>query len=161
MTSAREAGQRRKVAARGLTMALHMCSPLIPRLLSSSPRSGRKCILLSESLFFCFPLMDRQWLRREEEGGGRKSEGKEGNVRIFFSLSLSRHESKITISMFFLVHLLCFWRNKASEDFFLRFFTIFSPFTDQLCHPVCQIIFTPSVAAAPYICTQDYLRHRT
>lgn len=79
MTSAREAGQRRKAVARGLTMALHMCSPLIPQLLSSSPRNRRKCILLSRPFFFYFPLMDRQWPRR---GGGWR---KEGNVRIFFS----------------------------------------------------------------------------
>lgn len=56
--------------------------------------------------------MDRQWLRRGEEGGGRKSEGKEGNVRIFF-FSLSRHESKITIS---LVHLFtCLFLAKQSK----------------------------------------------
>lgn len=133
MTSAREAGQRRKAFARGLTMALHMCSPLIPWLLPSSPPSGRKCILLSENLFFDFPLMDRQWPRRGEGGGRGTGEGKERNVCIF-SLSLSQHESTITISMFSLSA--CLQVREDKNFFFLRFLTILQPFCSSV-GPFC------------------------
>lgn len=52
-------------------------------------RSAYCCRRAFSFFFFCFPLMDRQWLMRGTKEGWREGGGRERNVHICFSFSSS------------------------------------------------------------------------